>query len=66
MTPVDFDEVEIAEYTCAEKPQKKGCCPFFKELFELIMKDEGVEPATTAEEALQLYLDLLDHVNAIP
>lgn len=65
MTPVDIDKVEIAEDTCAEQQQAKGCCPFFKELWELIMEDEGLEPATTAEEALQLYLYLLDH-NAIP
>ena len=64
-TPVDIDEVEIAEDMCAEQQQAKGCCPFFKELWELIMEDEGLEPATTAEEALQLYLYLLDH-NAIP
>ena len=25
-----------------------------------------LEPATTAEDALQLYLDLLDQINAIP
>ena len=66
-TPVDIDEVEIAEDTCAEQPQAKGCCPFFKDLCGLIMEDEeGLEPASTAEEALQLYLDLLDHIIAIP
>ena len=27
MTPVDINEVEIAEDTCAEQPQAKGCCP---------------------------------------
>ena len=30
------------------------------------MEDEGLQPATTAEDALQLYLDLLDQINAIP
>ena len=66
MTPVDIDGIEIAEDTCAEQPQAKGCSPYFKELCELIMEDEGLEPATTAEDALQLYLDLLDQINAIP
>lgn len=65
MTPVDINEIEIAQDTCAEQPQAKGC-PYCKELCDLIMEDEGLEPATTAEEALQLYLDLLDHINAIP
>lgn len=66
MTPVDMDEIEIAKDLCAKQPQARGCCPYFKELCQLIMEDEGLELATTAEEALQLYLDLLDHINAIP
>lgn len=66
MAPVDIDEIEIAKDTCAEQPQVSGCCPYFKNLCELIMEDEGREPATTAEEALQLYVDLLDHINALP
>ena len=66
MTPVDIDKVEIAEVTCAKQPQAKGCSPFFKELCKLIMEDKGLEPATAAEEVLQLYLDLLDHINAVP
>ena len=27
MTPVDIDEIEIAEDTCVEQPQARGCCP---------------------------------------
>lgn len=41
---------------CAERPQKKGCSPHFKELAEMIQEDEGLETSTTAEEALKLYL----------
>ena len=26
MTPVDIDEIKIAEDTCAEQPQARGCC----------------------------------------
>ena len=33
MTPDDIDEIEIAEDKCAEQPQARGCCPYFKELF---------------------------------
>ena len=66
VTPVDIDEIEITEDTCADQPHAKGCCHYFKELCELIMEDEGLEPAKTAEEACQLYFDLLDHINAIP
>ena len=65
VTPVDIDEIEIAEITCAEQPQAKGCSPYFKELCELIMEDEGIEPPTTPQGARQLYFDLLDHINTI-
>ena len=63
VTPVDMDEIEIAEDMCAERPQAKGCSPYFRELAEIIMEDEGLELATTAEEALQLYFDLLDFID---
>ena len=63
VTPVDVDEIEIAEDMCAERPQAKGCSPYFRELAEIIMEDEGLELATTAEEALQLYFDLLDFID---
>ena len=63
VTPVDMDEIEIAEDMCAERPQAKGCSPYFRELAEIIMEDEGMELATTAEEALQLYFDLLDFID---
>lgn len=63
--PVDMDEIEIAEDMCAERLQAKGCSPHFRELAEMIMDDEGLETATTAEEALQLYFDLLDYIDAL-
>ena len=63
VTPVDMDQIEIAEDMCAERPQAKGCSPYFRELAEIIMEDEGLELATTAEEALQLYFDLLDFID---
>ena len=63
--PVDMDEIEIAEDMFAERPQEKGCSPHFRELAELIQEDEGLERPTSAEEALQLYFDLLDHIDEI-
>ena len=65
VTPVDMDEIQIAEDMCAERPQAKGCSSYFRELAEMIMLDEGLEIASTAEEALQLYLDLLDYIDAL-
>ena len=63
--PVEMDEFEIAEEMFAERPQEKGCSPHFKELAEMIQEDEGLETPTTAEEALQLYFDLLEHIDAL-
>lgn len=65
LIPVDMDEIEIAEDMCAERPQEKGCSPYFRELADMIMEDEGLEIATTAEEALQLHFDLLDYIDAL-
>ena len=62
-SPVDMDEIEIAEDMYAERPQEKGCSPHFKQLAEMIQEDEDLEQPTNAEEALQLYFDLLDHID---
>ena len=64
-SPVDLDEIQIAEDMCAERSQEKGCSPHFKELAEMIQEDEGLARPTNAEEALQLYFDLLDHIDGI-
>ena len=64
-SPVDMDEIEIAEDMYAERPQEKGCSPHFKQLAEMIQEDEDLEQPTNAEEALQLYFDLLDHIDDI-
>ncbi|XP_068750938.1 uncharacterized protein [Montipora capricornis] len=63
--PIDLDEIEIAEDLCAVQPQVKGCSPYFKELAEMIMDDEGIEAAATVEEASRLYIDLLDYIDAL-
>ena len=58
--PIDMDEIEIAEFMCAERQQAKGCCPAFKGLAEMIMEDEGLDVPTNVDETRQLYLVLLD------
>lgn len=63
--PIDLDEIEVAEDFCAVQPQVKGCSPYFKELAEMIMDDEGMEAAATVEEASRLYIDLLDYIDAL-
>ena len=49
-TLVDADEIEIGEDMCAMRPQAKGCCPAFKDLAEMIMKDERLDLPTTIDE----------------
>jgi len=61
--PIDMDEIEIAEFMCAERQQAKGCCPAFKGLAEMIMEDEGLDVPTNVDEARQLYLVLLDLID---
>lgn len=62
-TPIDVDEIEIAEDMCATRPQAKGCCPASKDLTEMIMEDERLDTPTTIDEASQLYFALLDLID---
>ena len=62
-TPINVDEIEIAEDMCAMQPQAKGCCPAFKDLAEMIMEDEQLDTPTTIDEARQLYFVLLDLID---
>ena len=42
ITPVNGDEIEIAEEMCATEPLTKGFSAHFRELAEMIMADEGL------------------------
>ena len=59
LTQVGIDEVDIAEENCAQEPSLRGCSPYFNELAEMIMEDEGLEMPNTAKEAQDLYTALL-------
>ena len=54
-----IDEVDIAEEHCAQEPYLWGCSPYFNELAEMIMEDEGLEMPNTAEVGQDLYIALL-------
>ena len=50
------DEVDITEEHCAQEPHRAmGCSPYFNELAEILMGDEGLEMPNTIEEAQDLY-----------
>ena len=54
------DEVDIAEEYCAQEPSLRGCSPYFNELAEMIIEDEGLQmPNTGVKEAQDLYIALL-------
>ena len=54
LTEVDVEEIDIAEELRAQESPLPGCSPYFNELAELIMEDEGLEMPNTAQEARDL------------
>ena len=51
-----IDEADIAKEHCAQEPSRAtGCSPYFNELAEMLMEDEGLEIPNTIEEAQDLY-----------
>ena len=61
--PVTEEDVEIAEETCTEQPLTRGCSKEFNELAKMVMEDSHLEDARNANEALNLYLTILSHLN---
>ena len=63
---ISDDDIEVAEEICAEEPLIRGCGQEFNELATMIMDDEGLRNARNANEALDLYLNILTHLNNLP
>ena len=61
--PVTGEDVEIAEETCTERPLARVCRKEFNELPIMVMEDNHLEDARNANEALNLYLTILSHLN---
>ena len=59
-TPIDVEEIQIAENMCTTRRRAKECCPAFRELAEMIMADDRLDTPSTIVEARQLYFVLLD------
>ena len=62
-TPVDLEEIEIAEEEFAENAPQRGCSRHFNELAEMIMYDERLQMPETAVEAEHLYITLLSLID---
>ena len=63
VTPVDLEEIEIAEEEFAENAPQRGCSRHFNELAEMIMYDERLQMPETAVEAEHLYITLLSLID---
>ena len=64
---VTFDDIELAEEVfCAQhRVGMDTSFKVFQELAKMIMEDEGLSFPSNPDEALQLYVDLLEHIDDI-
>ena len=64
---VTFDDIELAEEVfCAQhRVGMDTSFKVFQELAKMIMEDEGLGFPSNPDEALQLYVDLLEHIEDI-
>ena len=64
-TEVDVDDLDIAEENYAVARPVKGCNDSFAELAEMIMEDNNWQMSHNHGDARALYIDLINHINAI-
>ena len=62
---VTLDDIELAEQVCRGQDPLDSSYKIFEELAAMIMEDENLTCPTSPDEALELYTDLLDHINDI-
>lgn len=60
---ISEDDIEIADEICCEESLIRGCSQDFNELATMIMEHGGLTNARN--EALNLYLNTLSHLNNI-
>lgn len=62
---VTLDDIELAEQICRGQNTLDSSYKIFEELAAMIMEDENLTCPRSLDEALELYTDLLDHINDI-
>lgn len=62
---VTLDDVELAEEMCCAQNPVDSSFEVFEELVEMIMTDENLKVPSNPNEALELYLNLVDHIEDI-
>ena len=60
--PVDLDDVDAAEESCCHRSPESCCVEEFTQLASIIMKEQNLTMAKTAEEAVTLYCTLLTSI----
>jgi len=62
---VTLDDVEHTEEMCCAQNAVDSLFEVFEELAEMIMADENLQAPSNPNEALELYLNLLNHIEDI-
>ena len=65
ITDVGLDELELAEERCCYRTPDSGCCEEFVELAGIIMEENNLQFPRTAEDAVTLYVNLLEAIENI-
>ena len=65
ITDVGLDELELAEERCCYRTPESGCCEEFAELAGMIMEENNLQFPRTAEDAVTLYVNLLEEIGNI-
>ena len=60
--PVDLEDVDVAEESCCHRSPESGCVDEFTQLVSIIMQEQNLNMAKTAEEAVMLYSILLESI----
>lgn len=62
---VDLDDVDVVEENCHYRSPESGCLDEFTQLATIIMHKQNLNRAETTEEALMLYLILLECIDEL-
>lgn len=62
---VTLDDIEVAEEMCCAQNTVDDSFELFEELAEMIMVDEDLQSPSNPDEALELYINLLDYIEDI-
>ena len=62
MTEVDLDDIDIIEDVCCDRTSPTHCSDECRELVDIIMQEQHLQIPTNAQEARDLFVDLVYHI----